>query len=154
MSSARKDENTAKNVYQILRCIQFYSSFLQKFGIPGRVNPKKSSRSNSLKPELQEPEKPFTRSQGKVDEQSVSSKTSLVVNPSNDANLDKDEISPTWCLLEVLLSKCIQHDSHRVRVMCIKFLEVIKESPNLSYDWKDLISRILHYKNEIVADSG
>ncbi len=153
-STIREEDQDPQDEFYLIRCIQFFTAYIQGSGIPASI--KSITETNYVTEDSDEKSKAklLTRSQGKSNND-LSSKSNKSGKDSSKAKSSNtgSEISPTWCLLEVLLSKCIQHSSLRVRTLCVKFLEVIKNVPNLSVDWEDLLKRVLLYRHEIIADN-
>ncbi|CAL8131520.1 unnamed protein product [Orchesella dallaii] len=141
--------------FYVIRCLQFFTKFVSIHGIPARMDSTDSSESETQK--TSDPHRPLTRSQGTVKEVNLTSSrvASSKLSQAHDDQLrqSKDRVSPTWCLLEVVFSKCIQHPSQVIRSLCVKFLKVIRKVPKLSVDWEELLGKVLPFSKEIVADS-
>lgn len=154
-SSLKEDIQESLSELYLIRCLQFTGNFIKDFGIPATVDVQ--SLTAGIK-NTQERQKPVTRSQGKVGElaltQSVGDKNKQrPTQITKGRNIIREGVSPTWCLLEILLSKCIQHPSPRVRELTMKTFAAVQNVPNLSTDWLDLLNNIMPYETEIIADN-
>ncbi|ODM95754.1 HEAT repeat-containing protein 1, partial [Orchesella cincta] len=152
-------EESKRVDFYVVRCLQFFTKFITEHGIPARLN--SASETTSADEEMdttnaEDPHRPLTRSQGKAEDVNLRSgkASSKLSKRHREQDASQDGVSPTWCLLEILFSKCIQHPSQIIRRLCVKFFEVIRKVPKLSVDWEELLAKVLAYKKEIVADSS
>lgn len=152
-STLREEDQDPHDEFYLIRCIQFFTAYVQGSGIPASTTSKKETNYITEGLDDKSSAKRLTRSQGKADDKSSSKSNKPGKDSSKSKGSTGSSISPTWCLLEVLLSKCIQHHSLRVRTLCVNFLEVIRNVPKLSVDWEDLLKRVLLYRHEIIADN-